>query len=147
MSESCQASGWVSDSHIILKIAKRRARNVVSPACNILLVMPDGPGDLSSFNFLSISVSSSFSVIGAVKMEGVVGVVVEAAAVTLWWLALICCATASSYGDAGCRKRWWPSANLKKCQLRGLRVASPFRQIRLSGESLLHVFGGRVEVA
>ena len=74
MSESCQASGWVSDSHIILKIAKRRARNVVSPACNILLVMPDGPGDLSSFNFLSISVSSSSSVIGAVEMEGVVGV-------------------------------------------------------------------------
>ena len=37
-------------------------------------------------------------------------------------------------------------ANLKQCQLRGLRVGGPFIQIHLSGDALEHVFWGSEEV-
>ena len=42
------------------------------PACIILLVTPDGPGDPSGLSFL-ISDSSSLAEIGSVKMGGGVG--------------------------------------------------------------------------
>ena len=37
-------------------------------------------------------------------------------------------------------------ANLKQCQLRGLRVGGPFIQICLSGDALEHVSWGSEEV-
>ena len=49
-------------------------------------------------------------------------------------------------GESGCWKRWWPRANLKQHKLRGLRVAGPCFQIRLSRDALKRVFWGSEQV-
>ena len=82
------------------------------PACIILLVTPDGPGDPSGLSFL-ISDSSSLAEIGSVKMEGVEWEVEEAAVLTLGWFDSVRRASCSSYGEFGCSKRWCPRAHLK----------------------------------
>ena len=82
------------------------------PACIILLVTPDGPGDPSDLSFF-ISDSSSLAEMGSVKMEGVEWEVEEAAVLTLEWFAFVRRASCSSYGELGCWKRWCPRAHLK----------------------------------
>ena len=82
------------------------------PACIILLVTSDGPGDPSGLSFL-ISDSSSLAEIGSVKMEGVEWEVEEAAVLTLGWFDSVRRASCSSYGEFGCSKRWCPRAHLK----------------------------------
>ena len=71
------------------------------PACIILLVTPDGPGDPSGLSFL-ISDSSSLAEIGSVKMEGVEWEVEEAAVLTLGWFDSVQRASFSSYRKFGC---------------------------------------------
>jgi len=73
-------------------------------------------------------------------------VAVEACSFILGRSLATSCALFSSQGESGCWKRWLPRANLKQCQLRGLRVGGPFIQIRLSGDALERVVWGNEEV-
>jgi len=119
----------------------------VSPACNIRLVMPEGLGDLSGSIFV-ISFSISPGVNGAINKGCVKVVAVKACSFSLGRNLATSCALFLSYGESlsGCWKSWLPRANLHQCQLRGLRVAGPCFQIRLSKDALEYVFWGSEEV-
>ena len=90
-----------------LKSSKRRDCNslAASPACSILLVIPEGPEDLSGNSFLIWVVSSS-RVKGSMKRGWVFGVAVDACACTEVWREEINVASFSSYGESLCLKRW-----------------------------------------
>jgi len=67
----------------------------VSPAYNILLMMPEGPGDLSGCNFL-ISCSNTSGVNGVINKGCVVVVVEEACSFILGRSLATSCALFSS---------------------------------------------------
>ena len=67
----------------------------MSPACNIRLVLPEGPGDLSGCNFL-ISCLSPSGVNGVMNRGCVVGVAVEACSLILGRSLATSCALFSS---------------------------------------------------
>ena len=67
----------------------------VSPACSIMLVIPEGPGDLSGCNFL-ISCLSSSGVNGVINKGCVVVVAVEACIFRLGRSLATSCALFSS---------------------------------------------------
>ena len=93
-----------------------------------------------------ISFLSSSGANGVINKGCVVAVAVEACSFILGRSLATSCALFSSEGESRCWKRWWPTPNLKQCQLRGLRVSGPFIQIRSSGDDLVRVFWGSEEL-
>ena len=87
-----------------LKSSNRRDWNSASPACSILLVIPEGPEDLSGNSFLIWVVSSS-RVKGSMKRGWVCGVAVPCVC-TEAWPEKISFASFSSYGESLWLKRW-----------------------------------------
>ena len=100
ISESSQVVGCVLASQIPLKSSRMRVWKSVSPACNILLVIPEGPGDLSGSSFF-ISISSSWGVKGSMKRGCVAGVAIDARVFTCLWREATFRASFSSYGESG----------------------------------------------
>jgi len=73
MRKSCQSVGCTWESHMSLKISKISDRNSesASAACNIRIVIPEGPEDLSGKSFLICVVNSS-RVKGSIRGDGCV---------------------------------------------------------------------------
>ena len=88
-----------------LKSSKRRDWNLASPACSILIVIPEGPEDLSANSFMIWVVSSS-RVKGSMKREWVFGVEVDACACTEVCREEIGVDSFSSCGESWCLKMW-----------------------------------------
>jgi len=85
----------VRNSHRPLKKMRRSPWKSVSPACNIRLVMTEGPSDLSGSSLL-ISFFSSSGVHGVINKECVVVVAVEACSFILGRSLATSCAFFSS---------------------------------------------------
>ena len=100
-------------------------------------------------SLVMVSLKSIFPGVNGAIFKGCVKVVaVKACSFSLGRNLATSCALFLSYGESlsGCWKSWWPRANLHQCQLRGLRVAGPCFQIRLSKDALECVFWGSEEV-